>query len=114
MTTEVHPKFPINMLQMSIKFTNEPPQGIKAGLKRTYAGITQVSFQLNERNECIDGRFSLRNERSCGMQAKMGCFYSEAAFPFDSIYQNVLLFKVVVCCLVNFLNSVFHNIHGKT
>uniref|UniRef100_A0A3Q3G9U0 Dynein, axonemal, heavy chain 5 n=1 Tax=Labrus bergylta TaxID=56723 RepID=A0A3Q3G9U0_9LABR len=37
-TTEVHRHFPITMLQMSIKFTNEPPQGLKAGLKRTYGG----------------------------------------------------------------------------
>uniref|UniRef100_A0A1X7SV58 Dynein heavy chain region D6 P-loop domain-containing protein n=1 Tax=Amphimedon queenslandica TaxID=400682 RepID=A0A1X7SV58_AMPQE len=41
MTTEIHPKFPINLLQISIKYTFEPPQGVKAGLKRTYSSMTQ-------------------------------------------------------------------------
>nr|XP_037867095.1 dynein heavy chain 8, axonemal isoform X2 [Bombyx mori] len=40
-TTEPHDKFPITLLQMSIKYTCEPPSGIKAGLMRTYDSMSQ-------------------------------------------------------------------------
>ncbi|CAG9816206.1 unnamed protein product [Phaedon cochleariae] len=40
-TTEVNPNFPINLLQMCIKFTNEAPSGIRAGLLRTYSSMNQ-------------------------------------------------------------------------
>ncbi|KAM6900105.1 dynein axonemal heavy chain 5 [Xenentodon cancila] len=47
LTTDMHPRFPINFLQSSIKFTNEPPLGMKAGLKRTFSGITQDQLDIS-------------------------------------------------------------------
>ena len=32
---------------MSLKFTNEPPQGIRASLKRTYADVTQDTLDYS-------------------------------------------------------------------
>jgi len=46
-TTEESGEFPINLLQAAIKFTNEPPQGLKAGIKRTFAGVTQEQLDIS-------------------------------------------------------------------
>ena len=46
-TTEPHKKFPINLLQSSIKYTAEPPQGLRAGLKRTYNTVTAETLELS-------------------------------------------------------------------
>jgi len=40
-SAEPHPKFPIGLLHMSIKVTNEAPAGVRAGLKGSYAWLTQ-------------------------------------------------------------------------
>ncbi|XP_014480405.1 PREDICTED: dynein heavy chain 8, axonemal [Dinoponera quadriceps] len=40
-TTEPHKDFPVSLLQMSIKYTYEAPQGVRAGLLATYSGMNQ-------------------------------------------------------------------------
>jgi len=39
LTTEPHPKFPIGLLQLSLKVTVEPPSGLRAGILRSFSVI---------------------------------------------------------------------------
>ena len=43
-TCEPHPKFPLALLQRTIKVTNEPPKGVKAGLFKTFTTIINQDF----------------------------------------------------------------------
>lgn len=47
LTTEVHNKYPINLLQASIKYTFEPPQGMRAGVLRTYTNMSQEQLDYS-------------------------------------------------------------------
>jgi len=51
MTTEVHNKFPISLLQICIKFTNDPPQGVRAGLKRTYTSLPPDTLEYTNASQ---------------------------------------------------------------
>lgn len=41
-TTEPHKDWPVSIIEQCIKFTTEPPVGIKAGLKRSFLGMDQT------------------------------------------------------------------------
>lgn len=65
-TTEVHPRFPIGFLQMSNKFTNDPPQGLKAGLKRSYSSkftskLQTFSIYENFKHTVSDSKINVKN-----------------------------------------------------
>nr|Q39575.1 RecName: Full=Dynein gamma chain, flagellar outer arm [Chlamydomonas reinhardtii]7KZM_C Chain C, Dynein gamma chain, flagellar outer arm [Chlamydomonas reinhardtii]7KZN_C Chain C, Dynein gamma chain, flagellar outer arm [Chlamydomonas reinhardtii]7KZO_C Chain C, Dynein gamma chain, flagellar outer arm [Chlamydomonas reinhardtii]8GLV_AD Chain AD, Dynein gamma chain, flagellar outer arm [Chlamydomonas reinhardtii]8GLV_AX Chain AX, Dynein gamma chain, flagellar outer arm [Chlamydomonas reinhar len=50
-TAEPHPQFPIGLLQMGIKITNEAPVGIKAGLRASYQWVNQDMLDMVSRQE---------------------------------------------------------------
>jgi len=51
-TSEPHPLFPIGLLQISIKMTDEPPSGMKAGLWKSYNSfLTQDWLEAVNRDE---------------------------------------------------------------
>lgn len=50
-TAEPHPAFPIGLLQMGIKITNEAPVGIKAGLRSSYQWVSQDTLDVVPRSE---------------------------------------------------------------
>ena len=51
-TVEPHPAFPIGLLQMGLKITNEAPVGIKAGLRASYQWVTQVGAWCSSAFSC--------------------------------------------------------------
>jgi len=58
-TSEPHPRFPIGLLQMAIKLTNEAPVGVRAGLKGSYYFFTQDTLDSNTQPQWRSMLFAL-------------------------------------------------------
>jgi hypothetical protein len=47
LTSQPSTSFPVSVLQNGIKLTNEPPQGLKANVKRAFATMPKDEFEFN-------------------------------------------------------------------
>jgi len=50
-TCEPHPLFPIGLLQIGIKMTDEPPSGVKAGLRKSFTWLNQDWLEAVNKDE---------------------------------------------------------------
>ena len=44
MSSNPHDKFPVSLLQRSVKVTSEPPKGIRANMMRMYSLVSQLKI----------------------------------------------------------------------
>jgi len=51
LSSDPHPKFPISLLQASVKMTTEPPKGLKANMHRLYAALSDEQFEKCKTSE---------------------------------------------------------------
>ncbi|KAK9794950.1 hypothetical protein WJX73_010224 [Symbiochloris irregularis] len=64
-TAEPHPAFPIGLLQIGLKLTNEAPVGIRAGLRASYQWVSQDLLDAVNRPEWRQLLFVLCYLHSC-------------------------------------------------
>ena len=105
MTTEVTQSFPLGLVQMSMKVTNEPPAGVKAGLRVLYSLIKQDMIEATPRVEWRSLLFSLSFMHSV-MQSRRQFGRSGWSSPCDFSHADFV-------CAATFLQNHLKEVETK-
>lgn len=82
------PKFPVSVLQNSVKVTNEPPKGLKANVKRALIEIEDDFFENN-------GKFSFTFFFLYIIINKLiNASHSTAAIEFSSTFRQTFIWPI--------------------